>query len=183
MEVEPTSRMEQDILLKSRVAMFRVEALSSEVNERFSQLLLGFAAAAIALLADKVSVGSTPLGVAAVLLCLSLLVGAAQLILAHIAALVRSGFSDPEALSAIMGHLPGEAQLRLLRQVLAETLATRFWPDSWFVRNALSYPDIAEGVSDTLMRLRRLIQCQALLYRLQVLLAALAALPLPFHLF
>jgi hypothetical protein len=189
MNTESTSPAEQEALFKARVAMFRVDALSSEVNERFSQLLLAFVAAAIGFFAEKIHSSQanpgqdTLLGVAAILLCVSLLVGAGQLILAHIAALVRSGFSDPDVLTSIMEPLDIPAKLRLLRQVLEETLTTRFWPDSILLRKALEAPDILLGISDALKRLRRMIQYQALFYRLQLLFVSLAAIPVVMAIF
>ena len=181
MNTDSTSPAEYEAQVNARVAMFRVDAVSSEVNERFSQLLLGFAAAAIAFFADKIygapEKADACFGFAATLLCVSLIVGALQLILAHITSLVRSGFSSADILAPIMEPLAKDARCRLLRQVLTETLKTRFWPDTILLRAALKSSDIIEGISDTLLRLRRMIQFQALLYRLQLIFAALAAIP------
>jgi hypothetical protein len=179
MTPEPLSPDEQPVAYKARFAMFQVDTLSSEVNERFSQLLLGFAAAGVAFFAEKIfgAKADALLGVAATLLCLSLLAGAGQLLLAHIAAMIRSGFGNPNVLAKELEPLEPKAQLRLIREVLVETLASRFWPDSILLKRALAAPDLLEGIGDVIRSLRRMIQWQALLYRLQLLLSALAAIP------
>jgi hypothetical protein len=75
MNQEPTSSIEQIAARNARLAMFEADAESSEVNERFSQLLLAFVAAALGFFAEKIHSGEaradTFLGVAAILLCLS----------------------------------------------------------------------------------------------------------------
>jgi hypothetical protein len=182
MNQEQPSPSERIAAYNARFAMFCADAHSSEVNERFSQLLLAFAAAALGFFAEKIhsrgAHGDTSLlGIAATLLCLSLLVGAAQLILAHMAALIRVGLANPDILSKELQKLEPAAQVRILREVVAETLASRFWPDTILLKRALTAPDFLEAIADVLRKLRRMIQFQALLYRLQLLLAAVAAIP------
>jgi len=183
----PQSSEEQVATYKARLAMFYVDAQGSEVNERFSQLLLGFAAAAIGILAEKIHSGEAHadlfLAIAAVFLCASLLLGAGQLILAHIAALIRKGFDSPDVLAKELGSLEPEAQLRVLRTVLVETLASKFWPDRALLKRAVAAPDLFEAIASVIRSIRRMIQWQALLFRLQVLLAALAAIPVVLAIF
>jgi len=187
MDQEPLSPTEQIAAYKARFVMFCADAKGSEVNERFSQLLLAFAATALGFFAEKIhseeAHATTWLGVAAILLCLSLLVGAGQLILAHIAALIRTGLADPYVLSKELEPLEPTMQLKALRDVLAETLASRFWPDSILLKRALAAPDLVVAIGDVVRSLRRMIQWQALLYRLQLLLAALAAIPVVLAIF
>jgi hypothetical protein len=110
-------------------------------------------------------------------------VGAGQLILAHIAAHVRTGFVDPDILAKVLEPLEPEAKLRVLHKILVETLATRFWPDNILLKRALEAPDLFEAIKDVIMSLRRMIQWQARLYRLQLVLATLAAIPVVLAIF
>jgi hypothetical protein len=66
---------------------------------------------------------------------------------------------------------------------VAETSASRFWPDSILLKRTLAAPDFLEAINDVIRSLRRMIQWQALLYRLQLLLAALAAIPVVWAIF
>jgi len=176
---------ERGALLAAKFALFRTDAAASEISERFSQLLLAFAGATLALFFDKLDKAQlqseTYVGWAAALLCTSLLCGAAQLVLAHIAALVRKGFSDeaqPGSLAAVLNKLDQPHRERVFRLAMTDLMKTRFWPEKFFLQSALAAPTIAEGVSATLQRLQRIMQWQALLFRLQLLSAVAAALPL-----
>ena len=182
---------EEQFLFSMRQAAFKADIASAEVNERFSQLLLAFAAGAIALI-----VGSLPdltaapwpavLRATSVLLGISMLFGTVQLLLAHLAALVWSGFKAQEdgmqagAKAAL--QLPLESLLMLMRQHLEETRRTHLPPERWLIASCLRANNPLVGLERVQRKLRLMVQIQALLFRLQLVAAASAAAPVVFAL-
>jgi hypothetical protein len=121
------------------------------------------------------------LGGAALLNAVSLLLAAANLLLAHLIAQTRAGLdpaADPASLAKILSTLPPARRMALLHRLLGELAETRFPPDRWFIESAVKGDEaaMADGVFNHLRRLQRLIQWQGLLFRSQLMAAVIGGL-------
>ena len=173
-------------LFGAQIALLKSDLSSVTVNERFSQIMLGFTAGTLAVLFGQLD-QIRQLGLAiyaqtigGLLLC-SLLCGAAQLLVGHVVALAAIGFDKgydkPLTLGRDFDRLSPEAKLQLLRDVMSDTAATRSWPEREWILGVVRSEDFVGALVKHLLKLRRFVQWQVLFFRFQVIFAACAAFP------